>query len=371
MSPDLAVEVSTHAPTECLPRVSVVIPTKNASAVLRRAIDSVLAQDYPEIECIVADGGSTDDTQDILRDYGARIRWFSEPDRGAFDAINHGWQASTGSILAWLNADDVWEPGAASRAVSEFSADLDADVVYGDCGAIDANGRLFDVFPARPWDLHNAVKYADHIINQASSFMRRETVEKVGYLYPAWCHDHDLWLRIALAGGKFKAVSFRFASARVGPENLGSNPRVVIPGKLGVTRRFFASPDLPPEYRSLERRAISNTYLRCITYLDRSQRANWLLAGRLAARALAADPTNGPYVLTQLALGAAKGTPAARALRLAATLPPIATVPSALAASAAVAAALGGSVRMRVQTFGSVASPLLLLIAIRNLRRRG
>ncbi|HEY3248887.1 MAG TPA: glycosyltransferase, partial [bacterium] len=88
--------------------MSVVVPCLNRAGYLAQTIDSILAQDYPHLECVVVDGGSTDGTVDLLRSYGEAVRWVSEPDRGHADAINKGWQMSRGTILAWLNADDVY-----------------------------------------------------------------------------------------------------------------------------------------------------------------------------------------------------------------------------------------------------------------------
>ena len=201
------------------PLVSVVVPNRNRAELLSQAIDSILTQDYPNLECIVVDAASTDGSIDVLKSYGDRIRWISEPDRGAFDAINKGWSMSRGEILAWLNSDDLWCAGAVSTVVPYFQEEPDADVIYGDCGAIDNEGRLVDIFQARQWNLEEAVFYCDHLINQAATFIRRRILEEVDYLYPAWCHDHDLWLRIALAGGTFKSIPYRLADARVGPEN--------------------------------------------------------------------------------------------------------------------------------------------------------
>jgi len=99
------------------PLVSVVVPTKNAAEYLVVVLESILSQDYPSIECIVADGGSTDATLDIVASYGDRLTLISKSDRGSFDAINRAWQASRGQILAWLNADDGWAPGAVSAVV--------------------------------------------------------------------------------------------------------------------------------------------------------------------------------------------------------------------------------------------------------------
>jgi len=187
--------------------VSVVITTFNGARFLRDAIESVLSQEYANIECIVVDAASTDGTQAILATYGDRITWISRPDREAFDAINEGWRMSKGEVLAWVNSDDVWEEGAAGFAAQYFEDHPEVDVLYGMCGGIDEEGKLTAEFPARRWDLYFAVKYCDPIIYQAASFIRRSTIEEVGYLYTDWSLDHDLWLRIALQDGVFHTTT--------------------------------------------------------------------------------------------------------------------------------------------------------------------
>lgn len=250
-----------------LPLVSVVIPSFNRANFLVPTIESVLQQDYPHIECIVVDGGSTDDTSEILRRYDGRLQWISEPDQGPSDAINKGWRMSNGEILTWLNADDLWAPKAVSKAVAHFQEHPEVDVVYGDCGIINQHGSHTGTVHVREWDLEYAVEYCDHIIFQAASFMRRSILERVGCLYPKLCHDHELWLRISLAGGKMQHIPILLAYARDHAENLGYRPEIVIPLKVGIAEQFFASPELPPRLLRLRKRAISNAYLRGIDYV--------------------------------------------------------------------------------------------------------
>jgi glycosyltransferase involved in cell wall biosynthesis len=289
--------------------ISVVIPTRNRANYLASAIESVLQQDYPHIECIVADGGSTDGTHAVLERYGDRISWFSEPDSGAFEAINKGWRRCHGEVLAWLNADDRWEPGAAAMVASVMQEHPEADVVYGDCGVIDAHGNRLEDLPARVWDLKAAVLRCDHIINQAASFIRRSTIERVGYLHEAWCHDHDLWLRIGLAGGRFLPVPQRLASARVWDDNLGNDAGVVIPAKLELTRRFFATPDLPAELKRLQPRAMSNAWLRGLDYLSPTRRGDWPEIRGIVIKAVRADPFNLIGLIIRVAYFTIRWTP--------------------------------------------------------------
>ncbi len=278
-----------------LPLVSVVIPCLNRADYLVPTIESVLQQDYPNIDCLVVDGGSTDDTLDILRRYDGRIKWISEPDKGPPDAINKGWRICNGEILAWLNADDLWAPGAVNKAVSYLKKHPEIDVVYGDCGIIDQHGDLVKIVRVREWDLEYAVKYCDYIIYQAASFMRRSILQRVGWLYPKLCHDHELWLRISLAGGNLQHLRFHLADARDHQGNLGSRSDLVVPLKLDLTRGFFARPNLPPYLSGLRDRAMSNSYLRGIDYVlgDRlSWHQYWPRIFGLTWQAIWADPSN-------------------------------------------------------------------------------
>lgn len=273
-------------------KVSVVVPCRNDARYLPFALESILSQDYPDIECIVVDGASTDNTLEILKRYGDRIRWHSEPDRGSFDAINRGWQMSQGEVLAWLNADDLWAPGAVSKAVAFLQRRPDVDVLYGTAGVVDEIGRLQGDMVPPVWSLEYALRHCEHVIFQPASFMRRRILERVNWLYPAWCHDHDLWLRIARAGGTFERIPARLGMDRLRTENLGRVAELVIPAKIGLTRRFFAAPDLSPDLAALRPRAISAAYVRAFDYLQLGRPQHWLAAPRLLGQAFIADPSN-------------------------------------------------------------------------------
>ena len=118
---------------------------------------------------------------------------------------------SQGEILTWLNADDLWAPGAVRSAVEVFERKLEVDVVFGTAGVVDELGRVQGDLVPPEWDLEYALRHCLHLIYQPASFMRRRILEKVGWLYPAWCHDHDLWLRIARAGGTFEKIPVAWA----------------------------------------------------------------------------------------------------------------------------------------------------------------
>jgi glycosyltransferase involved in cell wall biosynthesis len=189
------------------PSFSIVTPSFNHGDYLPAALQSVLDQDYPHIEYFVADGGSTDNSPAILREfssrpaYASRLRWISRPDRGQADAINSGFAATTGPILGWLNSDDTYAPGAFAAVAEIFSRRPEIGVVYGDAQFIDAAGN--PIGPCRhiePFNAHRLLHYSDFLV-QPAAFFRREIFDKVGRLDPTlhWAMDYDLWLKFAKA----------------------------------------------------------------------------------------------------------------------------------------------------------------------------
>jgi len=177
--------------------VSVVTPSFNSGSFLEETLRSVLAQDYPRIEYIVMDGGSSDGTLEILERHRDRLCFESRPDRGTADAVNRGFGLSKGSILAWLSADDTYLPGAVSAAVTAFAENPDAGVVYGDGLWVDAAGKLIGPYPTRPFE--RELLGRECFLCQPAVFLRRSVYERVGGLDPGLesCYDWDLWMRIA------------------------------------------------------------------------------------------------------------------------------------------------------------------------------
>jgi len=182
-----------------LPLVSIVTPSYNQARFLEFTIRSVLEQDYPNIEYILVDGGSTDGSVDILQRYKDRFAWWiSEKDRGQTDAINKGFARAKGDILAWLNSDDTYEPHALAEAVGFLLRRPEVGLVYGDTNYIDENGRFIGRFPAAQTDYKRLRRGYVHIPQQAA-FWRADLWHKVGPLDPSFffAMDYDLWVRLA------------------------------------------------------------------------------------------------------------------------------------------------------------------------------
>lgn len=181
------------------PLVTIVTPSYNQAPFLEATIRSVLEQDYPRIEYVVIDGGSTDGSVETIKKYADRLAyWVSEKDRGQTEAINKGFARATGDILAWINSDDTYEPGAIREAVDWMQAHPDAGLVYGDANFIDDDGNVIGRFPAAQTDYRRLRGGYVHIPQQAA-FFRRDLWQKVGPLDPSFffAMDYDLWVRIA------------------------------------------------------------------------------------------------------------------------------------------------------------------------------
>ncbi len=186
--------------SESQPLVTIVTPSYNQAPFLEWALRSVLAQDYPHIEYIVVDGGSSDGSVDIIRKYEHRLAWWvSEPDRGQADAINKGFARAQGSILGWVNSDDMLAPGAVRQAVEAFARHPDVGMVVGEALFIDAVGRPFRHYVSDARTLEDLLFF--RILPQPAVFFRREVFQAIGGLDVRFHYllDHHLWIRMALA----------------------------------------------------------------------------------------------------------------------------------------------------------------------------
>lgn len=182
-----------------LPLVSIITPSFNQAEYLEATIQSVLTQDYPRIEYIVIDGGSTDGSVDVIQKYQSSLAfWVSEQDKGQTDAINKGFNRAKGDILAWINSDDTYNPKAVGEAVLYLIENPDVAMVYADCDFIDEQGRVIGKFASRQTDYKKLRQGYVHIPQQ-TMFFRAKYWKEVGPLDPSFyfAMDYDLWVRIA------------------------------------------------------------------------------------------------------------------------------------------------------------------------------
>jgi glycosyltransferase involved in cell wall biosynthesis len=202
-----------------LPLVSIVIPTFNQARFLESTIRSVLEQGYPSTEYILVDGGSTDGSIEIIQRYAHRFAWWvSEKDGGHADALNKGFSHAKGEILAWLNSDDTYYPGAISEAVASLQAHPEVGMVYGDADLTDANGKVIGRFASQQTDYRKLLRGSVHI-PQATTFFRADLWRQVGPLSLSlfFAFDYDLWVRLAKVS-KLLHVPRKWATFRLHDE---------------------------------------------------------------------------------------------------------------------------------------------------------
>jgi glycosyltransferase involved in cell wall biosynthesis len=206
---------------------------------LPAAIESVLAQNYPRIEYIVMDGGSADGTIGILERYRGHLQYFSEKDRGPADAIHKGFSRAGGDVLAWLNADDTYEPGAVRCAADYLAADPQTDVVYGDGWWITEDGQAIERYPTLPFDAR--VLERDCFICQPAAFLRASAYQSCPIDRELQLSfDYDLWIRMSKQDRRFDYVARHLANSRMHRDSLTlGKRRDVFQASMGLLRRHY------------------------------------------------------------------------------------------------------------------------------------
>jgi glycosyltransferase involved in cell wall biosynthesis len=184
-------------------KVSIVTPSFNQAPFLEETMLSVFAQDYPDIEYVVVDDGSTDGSLEIARRHESRLHeLIVQANAGQVAAINHGFERTTGELMAYLNSDDTLLPGAVSEMVAEFERDPQLVLVYGDAVYTDADSMHTGYLPSREWDPPMMVRRCDNRVVQPSSMWTRRTWNTAGPFDPRgyYFFDFELYLRLAPLG---------------------------------------------------------------------------------------------------------------------------------------------------------------------------
>jgi glycosyltransferase involved in cell wall biosynthesis len=178
-----------------VPLVSIVTPSLDQGRYIEETIRSVLEQDYPRVEHVVVDGGSTDGTLEVLERY-PHLRWVSEPDRGQADALNKGFAMARGEILGWLNADDLYLPGAVTAAVS-LIRETGCGLVHGGWRQVDEHGATIKDVRVVPFEYRRQLEERNAVA-QPGTFFTREAFQAVGGLDHRlrYAMDYDLWLKL-------------------------------------------------------------------------------------------------------------------------------------------------------------------------------
>ena len=264
--------------------VSIVTPAYNQARFLEETILSVLEQDYPRIEYVVVDDGSTDGTADVIRRYEDRLAWWTtQENAGQVAAINRGFARTTGELMGFLNSDDTLLPGAVSAMVDKLEGDPSLVMVYGDAIYTDADSNRTGYLPSRPWDPERMVRVCDNHVVQPSSLWRRSAWEQAGPLDEGgyYFFDFELYLRLA-ALGPVKRISKPLSTYREHPESKTmSAPVRKADDYLRFAEEFLGGDRLPPPLRPFARQGRSSAYLAAGDYLydalelPRARRTLW------------------------------------------------------------------------------------------------
>lgn len=206
------------------PRITIVTPTYNRAEYLEEAILSVLNQDYPNLEYIIVDGGSTNvEVLKIIRKYENKLAWWiSEPDRGHAEAIRKGFERATGQVLAWLCSDDKYLPGALVAVGEVFRNRPDADVVYGNSVLIDGHGQFLRELRAVPYSRLGIFTHLN--LHQPATFWTCSIYDRVGgqvggrnLEFNVYEPNADLFFRFANAGARFVLLRRPITCMRIHP----------------------------------------------------------------------------------------------------------------------------------------------------------
>lgn len=233
------------------PRISLITPCLNAGATIGRTLDSVRMQDYPNLEYLILDGASKDDTLAIVERYGDIVtRVISGKDKNIADALNKGFAQAGGDIFCFINADDALAPGALAFAGAYFDAHADVDVLTGGCRRVFADGSEVVTTPPDDFLSHMAMRNS---IEQPSTFWRAQAHRRAGAFDDSYflALDWEWWNRLHASGARFAAVDQVFSTYYFTDDNLTSRGgRRVIDEMERVTRTYAKNgPALARAYR--------------------------------------------------------------------------------------------------------------------------
>lgn len=210
------------------PRISIVTISYNQGRFLERAIRSVVEQDYPSVEYIVVDAGSTDGSRDIIERYRPHIsRVILEPDKGPVDGLNKGFGVATGDVFGYINADDEFLPGTLGKVAERLAAEPEVDVICGHGYKVDADGVVLRRVRSSPFDLWRYV-YGESVVIQQSTFFRRNAfVDAGGFnVTNRTCWDGELLVRFAQHRKRFKLVNDYWSMFRIHDQSISGTQRL-------------------------------------------------------------------------------------------------------------------------------------------------
>lgn len=263
------------APLADRPLISVIVPSYNQGRYVRDTIESILSQEYRPIQIHVIDGGSTDETVDVLKSFGSipELLWVSERDRGVVDAVNKGFAQVTGDLIAIQSSDDMYLPDAFTRVVSAFRKYPQAGLIYGDTIKVDAAGNELQKARIGSFSLENLFLLKTWI-PQPSAFFRKEMLAACGGWDETipYAPDTDLWIRMAFRTEVIKLDEF-LSMRRMHDAQRDTQADKIV---RDYTKMILQSPDIAAAPVGVRRAASASTHLIRIRY--NSSRSYWKAA---------------------------------------------------------------------------------------------
>lgn len=244
-----------------LPLVTIVTPVYNGARYLKATIESVLQQTYPNIEYIVLDDGSTDNTVDILRQY-PNLHWQTHANMGQAKTINRGWEIAKGEYLAYLSADDILFPTAVEDVVALLIKDPECVVAFPNCDLINPAGEVTRKAVARPFD-YNTLVFRQECFIGPGAIVRRSAFEKVGGWNPQFrlAPDRELWMRLGLCG-KFAMCPQVLAHYRIHAGSASSSRSGLesVREPINIMESYFSRSDVPADIVARKNKAMSRAH---------------------------------------------------------------------------------------------------------------
>ena len=264
-------DISTNKSTNSIdqkkwPKVTIVTPSFNQGDFIEETIRSVLLQNYPNLEYIVVDGGSSDNTIEIIKKYEAFLTfWVSEPDGGQADAINKGFKVATGDYLGWLNSDDILYPNAIQQVVEAFKLNPEVELIYGNIEQGLLHSQGLTQLKGEEINFSEMLSTLKVPIPQQGSLWKRSVVERVGCLDPRWqvVLDREFYIRVA------EKCNILYINKLLGFFRNHEKSKSVLESARWLVelplmyREYFERSDLSKEIRNLEGKTMGAMFLTC------------------------------------------------------------------------------------------------------------